>query len=85
MISEATEELIRAHWAAQIPAEYRFTGRDHSASNHACGAIIAAPPPVSMLTKFFASLGPLHLTKSQLAANAARENCGRPGHKKGQP
>ena len=71
--------------AADIPAEYRFTGRDRSASDPARGAIIAPPPTVSILTKFFASLGPLHLTKKQLAAKAACENCGRPGVRKGEP
>jgi hypothetical protein len=35
-----------------------------------------------MLTSFFSQFTP-HLTKSQLAAKAARENCGKPGRRKG--
>jgi hypothetical protein len=34
-----------------------------------------------MLTSFFSQFTP-HLTKSQLAAKAARENCGKPGRRK---
>jgi len=34
-----------------------------------------------MLAKFFAQFVP-HLTKAQLAAKQARENCGRPGRRK---
>ena len=80
MISEATEELIRAHWAAQIPAQYRCAG--HAASNPTVSAIVSQPPPAPLLAKFFAAISRgMHLTAAQRAAQPPRESMrrGKPG------
>ena len=47
-------------------------------------AIILGPPPKPLLDRSFASIRQ-HLTKDQLKARAARQNCGKPGRRKGEP
>ena len=88
MTSEATEELIRAHWYASIPVQFRNDGKERRGSNqhdrHLSSAIILGPPPRPLLDRWFMSIR-MHLTKDQLKARAARENCGKPGRRKGEP
>ena len=83
MISDEVWDKVREAWKASIPEQYRWTGKDHTGSNAAAGAIIGPPPPAHMLAKFFAQFTP-HLTKRQLHAKAMREKAGRPGRKKGE-
>ena len=84
MISDEIWDRVREAWKASIPAQYRWTGKDHSTSNACYGAIIAPPPPAHMLAKFFAQFTP-HLTAKQPAAEQARANCGKPGRKGESP
>ena len=76
------DRLCASHraWFASIPEQYRNTDLKR-ASNDFTSSIILPPPPAHMLTSFFSQFTP-HLTKSQLAAKAARENCGKPGRRK---
>jgi hypothetical protein len=64
------------------PDGYRWTGKDHTGVNASYGAIIAAPPQISLLSKFFASLGPMHLAADQRRAQEMRANCGKRGRKR---
>ena len=74
MISEATEELMRAHWYQAIPEQYRNTGKDRrSGTRHISSAIIAPPPPRCLMDRFFASIR-MHLTEKQLKAKLAHGN-----------
>ena len=88
MISDEVWDKVREAWRETIPEQYRFTDKERGIASqqdpHFSSAIILPPPPAHMLASFFAQFTP-HLTKAQLAARAARENCGRPGVRKGEP
>src|SRR5271157_5230359 len=88
MISDEVWDKVREAWRETIPEQYRFTDKERGIASqqdpHFSSAIILPPLPAHMLASFFAQFTP-HLTKAQLAARAARENCGRPGVRKGEP
>src|SRR5271166_6013682 len=66
----------------------RLRSKERRGSNqhdrHLSSAIILGPPPKPLLDRWFASITQ-HLTKDQLKAQAARQNCGKPGRRKGEP
>src|SRR6516225_166197 len=66
----------------------RLRSKERRGSNqhdrHLSSAIIPGPPPKPLLDRWFASITQ-HLTKDQLKARAARQNCGKPGRRKGEP
>jgi hypothetical protein len=83
-ISPELEERVRQAWLESIPAQFRLTNQDKGliSDRFMSSAIIAAPPPVEMLARFFANLSPLHLDASQRRAKEMRARCGRPGRKR---
>ena len=89
MIPPELEERVREAWFRSTPRQYRWTGKDHSPSNLSYGAIIAPSPSDGLLKKFLRFFDRVsatqHLTEKQKAAQAARQNCGRPGARKGAP
>jgi hypothetical protein len=82
-ISDSTFDKIREAWQAQIPEPYRCVGHDRGNGNHSYGAIVAPPPPVSVVANFLAHVvfGSQHLAADQRKAIEARKNCGRPGRR----
>jgi len=89
-ISPQTEELIAKAWLESIPLQYRFDHRNRNRTARGdrfySSAIIAAPPPPSIVEMFLRSLfGVRHLTQRQIAARTARMNCGQPGRKREAP
>ena len=80
MISDETWDKVREAWAAGIPEQYRFTGREHKA-DYAVGAIILPPPPRSALKtfwRFFERVSRnMHLTEDQRRERERRANWGK--------
>ena len=68
----STLDKIREAWAASIPQHIDGPAKTTRASTPAYGAIVAPPPPASMLVEFFKSLGPMHLAADQRRANETR-------------
>ena len=83
MISDEVWDQAREAWLASIPKPYRYTGRERKASNVPDGAIILPPPAAPLLQRWLEMVCERHLTQDQLQSRAVRENCGRPGVKKG--
>jgi hypothetical protein len=87
-ISPELEEQVAEAWRAGIPEQYRLTGKDKGliTDRSLSSAIILPPPKLSLVNLFLFSLfGPQHLTQKQLAAKAARANCGVRGRKREEP
>jgi hypothetical protein len=71
VISEATEDRLRALWAEGIPKDYRFRPKaKFDGHGNGTGAILGAQPPAKLLEAWLASFPP-HRTKAQLSASAA--------------
>jgi hypothetical protein len=80
VISDETWDKVREAWAAGIPEQYRFTGREHK-GDYAIGAIILPPPPRPVLKTFWGFFERLsrnmHLAEDQRREQERRANWGK--------